>query len=276
MNSTPSIRWLVALRAEAKEIISQYELKSFEHQGPYQIFKSKKYDIWLIISGIGKVNAAAASAYLFLKSKATPWSIWINFGIAGFEKNYGTIFKIDKIISQSNNKTFFPSKVIKDKIEYASLLTVDRAQENYSENYMYDMEGSGFFETTSKIASHDLILVLKIVSDNSKNKVTNINKDNIDCLVKKNILAVKNCLKNLIDLSEEIYISKQKPKSFYELTSKYSFTFSQKIVLEDLLKKWQLLFPKRKLDVIINDCKDSKSVIFKLKSKIDETAISWS
>jgi len=56
----------------------------------------------------------------------------------------------------------------KDKIEYASLLTVERAQENYSENYMYDMEGSGFFETTSKIASHDLILVLKIVSDNSK------------------------------------------------------------------------------------------------------------
>ena len=146
MNSPPSIRWLVALRAEAKEIISQYELKSFEHQGPYQIFKSKKYDIWLIISGIGKVNAAAASAYLFLKSEATPWSIWINFGIAGFEKNYGAIFKIDKIISQSNNKTFFPSKVIKDKIEYASLLTVDRAQENYSENYMYDMEGSGFFE----------------------------------------------------------------------------------------------------------------------------------
>ena len=93
MNSPPSIRWLVALRAEAKEIISQYELKSFEHEGPYQIFKSKKYDIWLIISGIGKVNAAAASAYLFLKSKATPWSIWINFGIAGFEKNYGTIFK---------------------------------------------------------------------------------------------------------------------------------------------------------------------------------------
>ena len=68
MNSTPSIRWLVALRAEAKEIISQYELKSFEHEGPYQIFKSKKYDIWLIISGIGNVNAAAASAYLFLKS----------------------------------------------------------------------------------------------------------------------------------------------------------------------------------------------------------------
>ena len=54
MNSPPSIRWLVALRAEAKEIISQYKLKSFEHEGPYQIFKSKKYDIWLIILGIVK------------------------------------------------------------------------------------------------------------------------------------------------------------------------------------------------------------------------------
>jgi hypothetical protein len=30
------------------------------------------------------------------------------------------------------------------------------------------------------------------------------------------------------------------------------------------------------LDVIINDCKDSKSVIVRLKSDIDETAISWS
>ena len=41
---------------------------------------------------------------------------------------------------------------------------------------MYDMEGSGFFETTSKIASHDLILVLKLFLIIQKIKVTNINK----------------------------------------------------------------------------------------------------
>ena len=33
-----------------------------------------------------KVNAAAASAYLYLKSEVTPWSIWINFGIVDLKK----------------------------------------------------------------------------------------------------------------------------------------------------------------------------------------------
>ena len=88
-----SIRWVVALKAEAISIIEQYKLFSYDHEGPFPIYKSKSQDIWLIVSGVGQVNAAAASIHLFEKSTKLQNSVWINIGIAGFETNYGNIFK---------------------------------------------------------------------------------------------------------------------------------------------------------------------------------------
>ena len=57
-----SIRWVVALKAEAISIIEQYKLVSYDNQGPFPIYKSKSQDIWLIVSGVG-VHDPTLNAY---------------------------------------------------------------------------------------------------------------------------------------------------------------------------------------------------------------------
>ena len=275
MNNIVSIRWVVALRAEAKEIIDKYKLYSFDHKGPFPIYRSKNQDIWLTISGVGQVNSAAASMYLYQISTKLQSSVWINIGIAGFEKNYGEIFRIDKIISNNNKKTFYPSRVTKNNFSNATLMTVDKPGTNYSDKYMIDMEGAAFFQTISKVSSHELILIIKIVSDNSRNKLETINTANIHNLFKENFDYIEDCLSEYIKLSKEEHSRKKLPNKFDEIISMFNFTVSQKYILIDLSKKWTAIFPNKNLIAIARGCKDGRSVIRKLKTALDENIIDW-
>lgn len=270
-----SIRWVVALKAEAISIIEQYKLVSYDHQGPFPIYKSKSQDIWLIVSGVGQVNAAAASIYLFEKSTKLQNSVWINIGIAGFEANYGNIFKVDKIISQNNKKTFYPSTVVKNRIPYATLLTVDKPDANYSKDYMIDMEGAAFYQTVSKISSHELILILKIVSDNSSNDIKEINTINIQNLFRDKLPLINECLSEYLEISNEEHIRNRQPKEFEDVVSKFHFSFSQQHVLITLVRKFNVLYPNKNLIDSIKDCKDSKSIINKLNNLIDQNLVDW-
>ena len=275
MNNVVSIRWVVALRAEAKEIIDKYKLYSFDHKSPFPIYRSKNQDIWLTISGVGQVNSAAASMYLYQISTKLQSSVWINIGIAGFEKNYGEIFRIDKIISNNNKKTFYPSRVTKNNFSNATLMTVDKPGTNYSDEYMIDMEGAAFFQTVSKVSSHELILIIKIVSDNSRNKLEAINTANIHNLFKENFDYIEDCLSEYIKLSKEEHSRKKLPNKFDEIISMFNFTVSQKYILIDLSKKWTAIFPNKNLIDIARGCKDGRSVIRKLKTALDENIIDW-
>ena len=275
MNNVVSIRWVVALRAEAKEIIDKYKLYSFDHKGPFPIYRSKNQDIWLTVSGVGQVNSAAASMYLYQISTKLQSSVWINIGIAGFEKNYGEIFRIDKIISNNNKKTFYPSRVTKNNFSNATLMTVDKPGTNYSDEYMIDMEGAAFFQTISKVSSHELILIIKIVSDNSRNKLEAINTANIHNLFKENFDYIEDCLSEYIKLSKEEHSRKKLPNKFDEIISMFNFTVSQKYILIDLSKKWTAIFPNKNLIDIARGCKDGRSVIRKLKTALDENIIDW-
>ena len=275
MNNEVSIRWVVALKAEAKEIIDVYKLYSFDHEGPFPIYRSKDQDVWLTISGVGQVNSAAASMYLYQRSTKLQSSVWINIGIAGFEESYGKIFKIDKIISDSNKKTFYPSRITKNNLPNATLMTIDRPETNYSDEYMIDMEGAAFFQTVSKVSPHELILIIKIVSDNSKSKLESINTNNIQDLFKENFHCIEDCLSGYIKLSQEEFSRKKLPKEFDELISMFYFTVSQKHILIDLSKKWVAVFPKKNLIDIARGCKDGRSIIKKLKTLIDENIIDW-
>ena len=275
MNNVVSIRWVVALRAEAKEIIDKYKLYSFDHKGPFPIYRSKNQDIWLTISGVGQVNSAAASMYLYQISTKLQSSVWINIGIAGFEKNYGEVFRIDKIISNNNKKTFYPSRVTKNNFSNATLMTVDKPGINYSDKYMIDMEGAAFFQTISKVSSHELILIIKIVSDNSRNKLETINTANIHNLFKENFDYIEDCLSEYIKLSKEEHSRKKLPNKFDEIISMFNFTVSQKYILIDLSKKWTAIFPNKNLIDLARGCKDGRSVIRKLKTALDENIIDW-
>ena len=65
-----SVRWVIALKAEAEEIIKNYALERVATK-PFPVYKNTDIDIWLVLSGIGQINAVAAATYLFVKSDAS-------------------------------------------------------------------------------------------------------------------------------------------------------------------------------------------------------------
>ena len=94
-----SIRWVIALKDEAEIIIQQYRMKLLSENSVFPIFKNSEETHWLILSGIGRHNASAATLYLYEKSKAPKWTAWINIGIAGCGVgHFGDLCLVDKII----------------------------------------------------------------------------------------------------------------------------------------------------------------------------------
>ena len=45
-----SVRWVIALKGEAEEIIKNYAMKRVETT-PFPVYKNKDFDMWLILSG---------------------------------------------------------------------------------------------------------------------------------------------------------------------------------------------------------------------------------
>ena len=110
MECSCSIRFVVALEAEAEPIIEDYDLKIIHEINLFKVYRNNSGNHWLIISGIGSINAAAASIFLYQHSNANKSSFWFNIGIAGyFTGPAGEIFLVDKILDEATCQTHFPS-----------------------------------------------------------------------------------------------------------------------------------------------------------------------
>ena len=102
-NKIYSIRWVVALKAEARAICQRYKMSVVFKKRLFPLYKNSDGTHWLVISGVGRVNVSAATIYLHQQSNAPLWAGWINIGIAGHKfSNYGKLFLIDKITDNSN------------------------------------------------------------------------------------------------------------------------------------------------------------------------------
>ena len=70
MHIYPSIRWICALPSEAYPIINLFKLKLIHDLQPYMTYRNEIGSHWLTISGVGGINCAAATTFLYIHSKA--------------------------------------------------------------------------------------------------------------------------------------------------------------------------------------------------------------
>ena len=242
-----SVRWVIALKGEAEEIIKNYAMKRVATT-PFPVYKNKDLDMWLILSGIGQLNAVAATSYLYVKSDASYNTIWINFGIVG-SRNFkvGDLIQIDKITSSDFQDNYYPSPSAfkNNNIERCNLITVNKPEKIFENDGVYDMEGYGFFSFAKKIAPYELVSVLKIISDIPGTDLSKIDKHKVEILVSKQIQFIEKVLENLLALQKILFLQLRDPKYFDEICLQNKFTFSQKVTLRKYLTQWQARFPLR-------------------------------
>ncbi|MEQ1840546.1 MAG: hypothetical protein ABL994_09055, partial [Verrucomicrobiales bacterium] len=176
----PILCWVVALRPEADPLISRMGLKSFDGPGKlFPLYRSRDGRTYLTISGIGRVNAGAATAYLAASLPEDGMAGWINFGIAGSGNvAYGETFLASRIVEEGTGRAWYPGVVLPLPVGVtrAEVTTVDKPTETYPSRGLVEMEASGFYQTALRVSTVEFCQVVKVVSDDPDHPVAGIDK----------------------------------------------------------------------------------------------------
>ena len=276
LNSNMSIRWVVALKVEAEIILDEYNMNFDPEFTLFQVFRNFEKTRWLILSGIGRHNSAAATTYLYMISKASRSTCWINLGIAGSGKgHYGDLCLVNKISNNDSSNTY-PATMPKVTFHKMNLFTSDVPLTDYTLHELIDMEGSAFYDITNKLSGREFICLMKVISDGPNNDIEDLNKFKIRELINLNIANIKTIVSYYEKLSMDQYQIIQQPKILSEILSQWHFSVSQKHRLENLIKRINTLSEDEEIIKLIKDCKNSRSVITNLEAKILNTKVDWS
>jgi nucleoside phosphorylase/ribosomal protein S15P/S13E len=276
LNSNMSIRWVVALKVEAEIILDEYNMNFDPEFTLFQVFRNFEKTRWLILSGIGRHNSAAATTYLYMISKASRSTCWINLGIAGSGKgHYGDLCLVNKISNNDSSNTY-PATMPKVTFHKMNLFTTDVPLTDYTLHELIDMEGSAFYDITNKLSGREFICLMKVISDGPNNNIEDLNKFKIRELIKLNIANIKTIVSYYEKLSMDQYQIIQQPKILSEILSQWHFSVSQTHQLENLIKRINTLSKDEEITKLIKDCKNSRSVITILEEKILNTKVDWS
>jgi nucleoside phosphorylase len=276
LNSNMSIRWVVALKVEAEIILDEYNMNFDPEFTLFQVFRNFEKTRWLILSGIGRHNSAAATTYLYMISHASRSTSWINLGIAGSSKgHYGDLCLVNKI-SNNGFSNAYPATMPKASFHKMNLFTTDVPLTDYTLHELIDMEGSAFYDITNKLSGREFICLMKVISDGPNNNIEDLNKFKIRELIKLNIANIKTIVSYYEKLSMDQYQIIQQPKILSKILSQWHFSVSQKHRLENLIKRINILSKDEEITKLIKDCKNSRSVITILEEKILNTKVDWS
>ena len=276
LNSNMSIRWVVALKAEAEMILDEFNMNFDPEFTLFQVFRNFEKTRWLILSGIGRHNSAAATTYLYMISKASRSTSWINLGVAGrCNGHYGDLCLANKISNNGFSNTY-PASMPKVSFHKMNLFTTDVPLTDYTLHELIDMDGSAFYDITSKVSGRECSCLMKVISDGPNNNIEDLNKFKIREIIKLNIANIKTIVSYYEKLSMNQYQMIQQPKILSKILSQWHFSVSQKHRLENLIKRINILSKDEEITKLIKDCKNSRSVITILEEKILNTKVDWS
>lgn len=191
---------ITALPCEAHAIIRHYRLKHLADHHAFSLYRATDNSMQLCLSGIGRVNSAAAVAYSAAQSPTGMDSGWLNFGIAGHrEFAVGTVFQAHKVIDDATEKTWYPGLLFGKNLQSDNVRSFDHAQNSYQDQRGIDMEASGFYPTALRFAPAERVQVLKIVSDNPETPSQNINKASVQKLIATHFSPIQSYIDELRD-----------------------------------------------------------------------------
>ena len=218
--------WVSALHCEAKPVIDFYRLKKSHEDNAFDLFRGD--GMACIISGTGKIASSAACAWIAARYRDEASIAWINLGIAGAaQHDLGTIFSLHQVIDADDGHRYYPAAACGFELEGSSCMTLSRPSEDYCEEYLFDMEASGFMYASLRFSSAELIKSVKIVSDNRNEKV-GMNRQRVSDLVNQNIASIDCQASALIALNDEVARLSPALEHWQRLTEMAHFSQTQK------------------------------------------------
>lgn len=252
---------VVALACEARILLDAYQLSRIETAVSFPIYVNKDRSIHLIISGIGKVNAAAAVGYIHGFTSSETAICYLNIGIAGgIQQTMGDIFLAHKIIDLATGKVFYPTIFSRPHISSIEISSVDKLSD-YPLNGLIDMEASGFFQAATSFITQEQLQVLKIVSDNSIESIEAIRPALVMELFSMRLPEIQQVIDYLLNLSTTESAQQLELIHFPDFNANWHFTNYQQHQLRELLRRWQVFYPQINPLVHCQNHKNSQAVL---------------
>lgn len=261
----PNLFIYTALECEAKPLIKYFDLKK-ENKHPFSIYKGPS--TILTVSGVGKIAMAGAVAYTQALFQSIPSPVLVNLGIAGHSSlPIETLVLATKIIDKDSGKRFYPQLIGNDWPKTSSIQTSSIPCTEYNAHYLNDMEASAFYETAIKFSSNELIHSIKVISDNAQSTIESINSKLVIQWLTNHLSQINSLLSHWLSLQQSMRANDL--KEFDAIVQRWHFTVGGQLKLKSLLLRWQALSSAPWLDTFESNPNNSKEVLKKLESDLN-------
>ena len=242
---------VTALDSEARPLLDHYRLRADSRHSAFRVYRSDA--MVLIVSGMGRVNAAAATAYLAALSGPGE-HVWLNIGIGG-QRDYpvGSPWLAHQISLSDADRHWYPPLIFPPPCGTAHLCTVDRPEFAYPDNCIYEMEAAGFYPTAIRFSSAELAHSLKIISDNAEHSAERLRPADVSGLIAASLDSIQASLEELTRLADELTVAAQ-ITALPELPWRVSV--SQQHQLRELLRRYRVRFAEEPDFVQFKDAKN--------------------
>lgn len=267
-DSSPIFFVFCALACEAKPLIQAWRLKKLAQKLPFAMYANQDYLV--VITGIGKTAMAGAVGYTlgFFANAQRP--LLLNLGIAGHRcYPLGTLYLADKIVDSATGRSFYPQLPFSVTCATHAVATQTQPRNDYVDDYLYDMEASAFYETAVKFTSSESIHSLKIVSDNNRSPLENINERLVEDYCSRQLNVIDSLITQMVSLRQSL---PQEDAELYEqLCEQFHFTATNAAKLKTLLLRGKLLLGDQRLAWRDANLNNGKELIAWLENQLDKT-----
>lgn len=268
------LHFVCALKCEARPLIEHYRLRHIADADVFPCYSSPDNGLTLTISGPGKLNAAAATAYTHGWFNCRKTDVWLNIGIAGHRSaDIGQPLLAHRIVDNGSGQTWYPQIIFTPPCSTAPLKTLDRPSTVYEET-LFDMEAAGFYATASRFGTSELLQVLKVVSDNAGFPAVKPDEKFFSALIENQLPVVDRIVRIIISLSAELEVPHQIPPYYDDCLQRWHFSRYQQHVLMSLLKRWQILQPDADPIADSAEIKQGREFLTALAQRLDATNFS--
>lgn len=243
------INLVVAIPCEARPLIRYLRLQKQTDVHSYQLYCGN--DLRLIVTGVGKLAAACACAWLQGMTEQQPHTetdAWLNIGIAGHRSlEIGSGVLAHRVSETDSDRNWYPGFTAEPPCPSSTLITVEWPETRYNEDALYDMEASGFYTSCSRFSSIELIHSFKVVSDNPDSGIGAIDEDTVTRLIESQLPTIDLIIQHLRHASEKLTRQTQAPAQLQACLQRWRFSHYQRQQLQRLLLRWQCLAPDHEL-----------------------------
>jgi len=234
------INIVVALPAEARPLLDHFRLRDKQHNTAFPVYRNA--DMALIVSGPGKVAAAAATALLAGNRDTPATSAWLNVGIAGHAHHaIGSAYIAHRITDSATGTNWYPPQIHDLPTPTENLCTVDRPEDSYPAAALYEMEASGFFPVACRFSSGELVQCFKVISDNRTQASTAVTAKLCTQLITARLDDIEQLVKALSGMADDYTRWHVPHPGLKELSTRWHFTVSQQHQLARLARRWKVL-----------------------------------